>query len=181
MSVVRLWWDSCDLRGPRSHLPKLQGSLSPRQLPRPRAQVCAHLLRPLGGRNCRSSARSSGPTEVAPNVLDGYALTAHGREGLGRLGVNVAALDTSRRRLAYPCTDWTERRYHLAGGLGAQITKTFLDRDRLRYGTVNRQLMVTPVGRRHIQELLDVGSSDSTERLPTLATVVGSTAADLQR
>jgi DNA-binding transcriptional ArsR family regulator len=60
------------------------------------------------------------------------------------LGVNLNDVLPLRRRLAYRCLDWTERRAHLGGGLGAALADTFL-RDRLvkrRRG--KRGLDVTP-------------------------------------
>jgi len=51
----------------------------------------------------------------------GYALTPAGARALARRGVNLEAAHASRRRLATACLDWTERRPHLGGALGAEI------------------------------------------------------------
>lgn len=51
-----------------------------------------------------------------------YTLTDSGRSGLNQLGVDLAAAEaSSRRTLACGCLDWTERRPHLAGSLGAAV------------------------------------------------------------
>jgi DNA-binding transcriptional ArsR family regulator len=51
-----------------------------------------------------------------------YALTDSGRSGFTRLGVDVTSAEASgRRTLACGCLDWTERRPHLAGSLGAAV------------------------------------------------------------
>ncbi|HMM42374.1 MAG TPA: metalloregulator ArsR/SmtB family transcription factor [Thermomicrobiales bacterium] len=50
-----------------------------------------------------------------------YRLTDEGRRALAARGVDVAGAETSRRMHAYGCTDWTERRPHLGGSLGAAI------------------------------------------------------------
>jgi DNA-binding PadR family transcriptional regulator len=47
-------------------------------------------------------------------VSAGYALTDSGRAWLQRLGFEAPEPST-RRRYAYPCLDWSERRGHLAG------------------------------------------------------------------
>ena len=47
-----------------------------------------------------------------------YRLTPSGEAALRARGVNPSR---AHRRFAYGCPDWTERRFHLAGGLGAQI------------------------------------------------------------
>jgi DNA-binding transcriptional ArsR family regulator len=43
-----------------------------------------------------------------------------------RLGLDLAGLDVQRRRFAYACLDWTERRPHLGGALGAALAARFL-------------------------------------------------------
>ena len=60
------------------------------------------------------------------------------------LGVNLEDVLPLRRRLAYRCLDWTERRADLGGGLGATLADAFL-RDRLvRRRRGQRGLDVTP-------------------------------------
>jgi DNA-binding transcriptional ArsR family regulator len=51
----------------------------------------------------------------------GLALTRPGELRLQALGVDVAAARASRRVFARQCIDWTERRPHLAGALGAAV------------------------------------------------------------
>lgn len=48
-------------------------------------------------------------------------LTHKGREFLTRRGVGIAALEERKRPLCRSCMDWSERRPHLSGGLGAEI------------------------------------------------------------
>ena len=42
-----------------------------------------------------------------------------------RLGIPLDRLPRSRRRFAYRCLDWTERRSHLGGRLGAEVASAF--------------------------------------------------------
>jgi DNA-binding transcriptional ArsR family regulator len=48
-------------------------------------------------------------------------VTAAGRDLFAGLGVDLAALERGRRPLCRACLDWSERRAHLAGALGAAI------------------------------------------------------------
>jgi DNA-binding transcriptional ArsR family regulator len=64
---------------------------------------------------------------LAP-VDGGYRLTRAGELALVAMGVDVVAAAGCRRSFARPCMDWTERRPHLAGALGAALTTTLLDR-----------------------------------------------------
>ena len=55
-------------------------------------------------------------------------LTDRGRAELTARGLDIAALETSRRRLCRPCLDWSARKTHLAGSLGAALLRHILDR-----------------------------------------------------
>src|SRR6185503_16364889 len=50
---------------------------------------------------------------------DAYDLTAAGEKALDALNVNVEEMRNSRRRFAYACLDWSERRPHIGGALGS--------------------------------------------------------------
>jgi DNA-binding transcriptional ArsR family regulator len=76
-----------------------------------------------------------------------YDVTDKGGERLGRLGVDVAALRASHRRFAGHCLDWTERRPHLNGALGAAVTESFVQRGWFEHGATRRALVLTDKGR----------------------------------
>jgi hypothetical protein len=44
------------------------------------------------------------------------------------------------------CVDWSERRHHLAGALGAAVTARFFGLGWLRYGTSPRVVHLTEAG-----------------------------------
>jgi len=50
-----------------------------------------------------------------------------GRDFFAGLGLDVAAMERGRRPLCRPCLDWSERRAHVAGALGAAILDRVLD------------------------------------------------------
>lgn len=63
-----------------------------------------------------------------------YRLTTTGERALRDLGVDIAGAAAARRRFAYGCLDWTERRPHLGGALGAALLRALettgtVDRD----------------------------------------------------
>ncbi len=53
--------------------------------------------------------------------VDVYQLSKAGTQRLERLGIDLVAVRSSRRRFAYACLDWSERRPHIAGSLGAAL------------------------------------------------------------
>jgi hypothetical protein len=79
---------------------------------------------------------------------DGYLVTAAGEGRLGDLGVDVAALRASRRTFARGCLDFTERRQHLAGALGADVCRQMIELGWfVRRAPGQRSLRLTQAGR----------------------------------
>lgn len=89
----------------------------------------------------------------AAGCLDGEKVTAEGERLLAGLGVDVAGARATRRRFAPECLDWTERRAHLGGALGAAITGVLLERGWYRPGTTPRAVTLTDDGRQGLAEL----------------------------
>jgi DNA-binding transcriptional ArsR family regulator len=86
---------------------------------------------------------------------DGGELTEAGAALLARLG--VAPPDGHvRRPYCRACLDWSERRPHLSGTLGAQILKRSLELGWVTRPSSGRALAVTPNGRAGFRELLSV-------------------------
>jgi hypothetical protein len=79
-----------------------------------------------------------------------YDLTPNGVRALQALGIDVAAAQMERRRFAFPCLDWTERRSHLGGAIGAALLKVALKRKWVIQELDSRALSVTSLGRREI-------------------------------
>jgi DNA-binding transcriptional ArsR family regulator len=75
-----------------------------------------------------------------------YRLTAAGERVLGRLGVDVGRTRRERRAFASQCLDWSERRAHLAGALGAAMARRCLDLHWVRRVAEERTLTLTPQG-----------------------------------
>ena len=73
-------------------------------------------------------------------------LGARGARVFAGVGIDVAAVPRRTRPLLRPCMDWTERRHHLAGGLGAALTAEFMRRGWLRRHEASRIVTVTPAG-----------------------------------
>jgi DNA-binding transcriptional ArsR family regulator len=83
-----------------------------------------------------------------------YDLTPKGEEFLAGWHVDVMALRRARRSFARRCFDWTERRDHLAGALGAALFSTFLERRWMRRERSGRVVHVTPEGQQQLASLL---------------------------
>ena len=79
-----------------------------------------------------------------------YALTPKGVKLFESLGVDLEATLSLRRRFAFPCLDWSERRPHLGGGLGAALLKVALKKKWVTQDLDSRALAVTGVGQREM-------------------------------
>jgi DNA-binding transcriptional ArsR family regulator len=77
------------------------------------------------------------------SIRDGAA----GRWFHRRLELDTAALHASRRRYAFGCLDWTERRVHLGGALAAAIADRLFDRAWVERVPGSRAVRVTSRGR----------------------------------
>jgi DNA-binding transcriptional ArsR family regulator len=76
-----------------------------------------------------------------------YEVTSGGADVLTGFGVDVTAVRRSRRRFAGACLDWTQRRPHLNGALGAAVTARLLDLGWIQRGPMPRAVWVTEPGR----------------------------------
>jgi DNA-binding transcriptional ArsR family regulator len=94
----------------------------------------------------------------------GLTVTAHGERGLRRLGVDLGSVRSQRRSFARACMDWTERRPHLAGALGASLAAALLDRRWVERRARRRGLRITPAGSAGLGSLLGVYVPGSAER-----------------
>jgi DNA-binding transcriptional ArsR family regulator len=81
---------------------------------------------------------------------DVYELTSAGTKALEALGVDVEATRSLRRRFACACLDWSERRPHVGGALGAALLKVVLKRKWLTQDLDSRAVGVTSLGRREM-------------------------------
>jgi DNA-binding transcriptional ArsR family regulator len=76
-----------------------------------------------------------------------YDLTPGGTKGFEALGIDVKATRALRRRFAYACVDWSERRPHIAGAVGAAVLDVALKRNWLIRDPDTRALTITRAGR----------------------------------
>lgn len=79
-----------------------------------------------------------------------HALSETGERFFEGLGIDVKSLSSLRRRFACPCLDWSMRRPHLGGSLGAALLQTAIKRKWLTQDLDSRALALTAIGRKEI-------------------------------
>jgi DNA-binding transcriptional ArsR family regulator len=82
---------------------------------------------------------------------DHYVLTDRGEHRLQSFGIDVEDLRGQRRAFARSCLDWTERRPHLAGALGAGIADRLLELGWVTHVPRGRALRVTDPGHKGLR------------------------------
>jgi DNA-binding transcriptional ArsR family regulator len=80
-------------------------------------------------------------------------LTKRGVEFTGGFGIDLDALARERRPLCRTCLDWSMRRHHLAGGLGAALLQRFYELDWARRDRASRAVHFTAAGERDLARL----------------------------
>ena len=93
------------------------------------------------------AADAAGGSAADGTELPEYEVTGAGETSLAAFGVDTGNLRRQRRRFAGACLDWTQRRPHLNGALGAAITARLLELAWLEPGPHRRSVQVTPAGR----------------------------------
>jgi DNA-binding transcriptional ArsR family regulator len=79
-------------------------------------------------------------------------VTPAGTEFLTEIGVNLSAARTRRRVFCRPCVDWTERRPHIGGAVGAALAMRCFELRWIERRRDSRALTITPAGRRGFME-----------------------------
>jgi DNA-binding transcriptional ArsR family regulator len=85
-----------------------------------------------------------------------YLLAPAGATQLASLGIDLDRLERRTRPLLRPCMDWSERRYHLSGSLGAALTATMLGRRWIAVREASRIVEITPDGQAGLRDWLGI-------------------------
>lgn len=85
-----------------------------------------------------------------------YAITKKGWKWFHQLNIDQSNYENIRRPITRQCLDWSERRPHLAGQLGADLLLEMFQRKWFKKVQFERELIVTAKGRKEIYELFGV-------------------------
>jgi DNA-binding transcriptional ArsR family regulator len=79
-------------------------------------------------------------------------VTPSGAQFLSKLGVDLSAARAKRRVFCRLCVDWTERRPHIGGALGAALANRCLELKWIERAQDSRALSITLAGHRGLME-----------------------------
>jgi DNA-binding transcriptional ArsR family regulator len=86
---------------------------------------------------------------------DGLRLTDFGVEWFARIGVDANTAAQQRRVFCRPCLDWSERRYHLAGSIGAAFWARLQDLGWAKLERNSRVIRFTAAGEGRLRNWLN--------------------------
>jgi hypothetical protein len=87
---------------------------------------------------------------------DGGEVTQSGADFLSSFGIELARRKTSHRAFCRPCLDWSERRPHIAGIVGAMLCTRCLELGWIERRQDTRALAITETGLREFSEIFGI-------------------------
>ena len=81
-----------------------------------------------------------------------FVVTEKGNNFFRDFGLELTELKKQRRYFAKACLDWSERKYHLAGSLGAGLFDKMLQLDWLRRTKDSRTIIITSLGQSGLRD-----------------------------
>src|SRR2546429_3244099 len=131
--------------------------LSPRARALSAARICYDHL---AGRLSVDLTDSLVAREYVVLDVEAAEITRAGIRFLTEFGIELPRLRTTRRHFCRLCLDWTERRPHIAGAVGAAITKRYFDLGWMEREKRTPAVIVTPSGRRGVQKNFGTAPSE---------------------
>ncbi|VWX60411.1 Transcriptional regulator, ArsR family [Burkholderiales bacterium 8X] len=117
------------------------------------ARTCYDHLAGAAGVALHDRLHAQGWLSIDPAAEGGYLLSDEGAVGCESLGIDIARAGRTRRRFACACLDWSERRPHLGGALGAAWLDLALARGWVRRELDGRAVTLTRRAAREVPEL----------------------------
>lgn len=85
-----------------------------------------------------------------------YSVTRKGAEWLKDFGIEVEEAKQRRRAFARQCLDWSERRHHIAGALGAAILARLFELNWIARQRTGRAVRLTHTGQRELHKEFNI-------------------------
>jgi DNA-binding transcriptional ArsR family regulator len=115
------------------------------------ARTCYDHLAGVVGVSLHDRFRALGWLSASSNAAgNAYDVTVAGAKAFEALGIDIEATRALRRKFACACLDWSERRPHIGGALGAALLRLALRRKWFVQDLDSRALGITSLGRREM-------------------------------
>jgi DNA-binding transcriptional ArsR family regulator len=158
-AAVAQMMESIMLVASRSEVTQRKLTIGPRDAALRAARTCYDHLAGRLGVALADAMVTQGQVELAK---DGGLMTETGMQLLSKLGVDIdpmMARGNRGRVLCRPCLDWSERRPHLAGAVGAALCTLSFDNGWIRRIEGTRAVAITPKGQRSFRDQFGIAPS----------------------
>lgn len=146
------------LMGVAARAKAMRTRLGPKEPALRHARICYdHLAGDLGVALFDAFLRNKWMT---PGPEKTYALTRLGRIKVATFGVDIEELEAGARPLCRACLDWSVRRHHLAGALGAAILDQVFERRWAQQRGASRVLEFTRFGEAGLRRTFQFPAED---------------------
>ena len=122
----------------------------------PPIRICRTCYDHLAGRVGVQVTDSLVKQKILVQVGGQFELTEKGTHWFATHGIDTTTLQRQKRHFSRTCLDWTERRPHLAGSLGAALLQKMLTAQWLRRKPNTRALTITVVGQQALYQLFKI-------------------------
>ncbi|MFM2486202.1 ArsR/SmtB family transcription factor [Celerinatantimonas yamalensis] len=85
---------------------------------------------------------------------DGKGVTKQGQEKFLQLGINID--EKTRRKKCCPCLDWSERKFHVGGHLGALLLSFFESNNWIERVPGYREVVITSKGKKELHRHFNI-------------------------
>ena len=89
--------------------------------------------------------------QVLTVVKNRYDIGEKGKKWFEGLGIDLHQVHQKKRKFAFPCLDWSERKHHLGGALGAAFLTAIVENDWVRKTRRSREIIITSIGKMAMQ------------------------------
>ncbi len=85
-----------------------------------------------------------------------YVVTEYGKKWFQKLGIDIANIKRQKRSFAYQCLDWSERKHHIGGALGASLLEKMTSENWIRKRPHSREVILTSKGKSELKKKLNL-------------------------
>jgi len=89
---------------------------------------------------------------ISSDSKNAYDLSAKGVHAIESIGIDLGAIRDQRRRFAFGCLDWSERRPHIGGAFGAALLEVAVKKRWVERDLDSRSLSITNIGKREFSD-----------------------------
>jgi len=116
-------------------------------------------------RTCYDHLAGSVGVKITNSLLDNkiieisgkkYIVTESGKKWFSKIGLNINTIKLQKRSFAHQCLDWSERKHHIAGALGASLLDIMIEKDWIRKKKNSREVIITSFGKIELSHRLNI-------------------------